>query len=132
MAKREPPLTIDDKAFFRALEKIGDEGSTDAAKEALTKVGKSVMKASMKLTPVDFGDVRDSHKLSVKVDDAQVHAEIDVTDEAAWYAHEQLEARHDDGQAKFLQKAMKRRKGAFQKQIQIAFSKLIRKHGLEE
>ena len=90
------------------------------------------MKASKKNTPIDFGDVRDSHKLTVKIDSDQVHADIDVTDAAAYYAHEQLEAKHDDGHAKFLQKAIKSRKGAFQKQIRIAYSKLIRKRGLAE
>lgn len=132
MVKRQSPLTIDDKAFFKALKEIGEEGRIDAAKEALNKVGKSVMKASMKLTPVDLGDVRDSHKLSIKVKDEKVHANIDVTDPAAWYAHEQLEAEHAGGQSKFLQLAIKRRKSAFQKQIRLAYSKLIRKHGLDK
>ena len=133
LAKRQTPLTIDDKGFHKILKEIGEEGTIQAGKEALRKVGKSVMKASMKNTPVDLGDVRDSHKLSVKVDDAQVHAEIDVTDEAAYYAHEQLEAEHTGGgQAKFLQQAIKRRKGAFQKQIRLAFSDLIRKKGLDK
>ena len=132
MVKRQSPLTIDDKGFHKILKEIGEEGRIDAAKTALNKVGKSVMKASMKNTPVDFGDVRDSHKLSIKVKNEKVHANIDVTDGAAWYAHEQLEAQHSGGSAKFLQKAIKRRKSAFQKQIRLAFSDLIRKKGLGE
>jgi len=130
MVKRQTPLTIDDRGFLKILEEIGEEGRIQAGKEALRKVGKSAMKASMKRTPVDFGDVRDSHKLTIKVDDEQIHAEIDVTDDAAWYAHEQLEAKHDDGSAKFLQKAIRSRKGAFQKQVRLAFRDLIRKKGL--
>jgi HK97 gp10 family phage protein len=132
MAKTPPPLQIEDKAFLTTLQKIESEARTKAGRKALERVGKSVMKASMKNTPVEFGDMRDSHRLSITIDDEQVHADIDVKDEAAWYVHEQLEAQHDDGQAKFLQKAIKSRKGFFQKAIRTEFSALLRKRGLAE
>ena len=133
MAKTPSPLTIDDKAFLTALKQIESEARTDAGRKALQRAGKSVMKASKKNTPVDLGDLRDSHRLSIKVDDELVHADIDVEDEAAWYVHEQLEAQHPHGgQAKFLQKAIKSRKGFMQKTIRQEFSALIRKRGLAE
>lgn len=129
---RPAPLQIDDKAFQTILKQLEGSERIDAAKDALEAAAKSVMKASMKNTPVDEGEVRDSHRLSIEVEGDLVHANIDVDDPAAWYAHEQLEKKHDDGKPKFLRDAIRSRKGFMQKKIREAFSALIRKKGLAE
>lgn len=126
------PLQIDDAEFRLLLQLLEGKDRIDAAKEALEAAGKSVMKASRKNTPVDEGDVRDSHRLSIEVEGDLVHANLDVEDPAAWYVHEQLENRHDDGRPKFLRDAIRSRRGFFQKKIREAFSAVIRKRGLAE
>lgn len=127
---RRKPLEIEDTAFLKALKQIDTESRTDAGRKALNRAGKSVLKRSQKNTPVLEGDVRDSHTLNVHVEGELVHADIDVTDPAAWYVHEQLENRHDDGTAKFLQKAIKSRRGFFQKAIREEMSDLVRDKGI--
>jgi hypothetical protein len=131
MAK-QAPLEIDDRGFQAVLKQLEGHDRIDAAKDALNAAGKSVMKASMKNTPVLHGDVRDSHRLSIEVEGDLVHANIDVDDPAAWYVHEQLEKKHDDGKPKFLRDAIRSRRGFLQKKIREAFSALIRKKGLAE
>ena len=59
MAKT-PPLTFDDRTFQRKLKRIETSKRQATAQRVVEKVGKSVLKRSQKLTPVDEGDVRGS------------------------------------------------------------------------
>lgn len=83
---------------------------------ALLPAGKLLEKRSRDNTPVDEGDLRDSHEtvgpviqgntVSVKVQAGGQQAPhgIDV--------HEDVSAGHDDGESKFMEKAAKETKGA--------------------
>lgn len=132
MARRQPPLTIDDAAFNRALEKIAQGTRTEAGRKAIDRAGKSIMKASIKNTPVEHGDVRDSHSFESRIDGDVVVGTINVSDPGAFYVHYDLEAKHDDGRALFLTAAMRSRRGFFQKAMREELSDLIRKEGLAE
>ena len=132
MAKRQAPLTFDDKEFNRALEKVSQEMRTGAGRRAVERAGNSIMKASIKRTPVEFGDVRDSHSLRVETAGDVVIGTINVSDPAAFFAHYDYEASHDDGRSLFLTSSMKARKGFYQKTIREEFSDAIRAAGLGE
>ena len=131
MAK-QPPLRIEDKAFLRALKRIEKDSRTEAGKKAVTRTTKSVMKNSQKRSPVDFGDLRDSHSFEVFVEGDEAIGLITVSDEAAFFVHEDLEANHPrGGEAKFLRNAMRTRRAFFRRAIRDEFSKLLRKAGFQ-
>jgi hypothetical protein len=127
---KQPALTIDQKAFDKALQKVSVEARTQAGRKAIDRAGKSILKASQKKTPVLYGDVRDSHSFESKIDGEVVLGTISVTDAAAFFVHYDLEAKHDDGQALFLTQSMKARRGFMQKAIREELSKVIRDAGL--
>ena len=127
-----PPLTIDERAFNKALEKVSVESRTQAGRKAIDRAGKSITKASVKKTPVLYGDVRDSHSFESKIDGDVVVGTINVADDAAFFVHYDLEAKHDDGQALFLTSSMKARRAFLQKALREEMSKVIRDAGLAE
>jgi len=69
-----------------------------------------IQKASMRRTPVDTGALRASHVTSEpKLEGGAVAVKIEVggpSAEYAFYVHEDLEARHPVGEAKFLEKSV--------------------------
>lgn len=86
--------------------------SPKAMERALYKFGNEVMDESIPLVPVEEGTLRDSHM----VDEPEwtgdtLGMEIGYGGAAEDYAravHEDLEAFHDDGQAKFLEQPLNR------------------------
>jgi len=129
---KEPPLKIDDRAFIRALKKIEREAREEAGKKAVTRTTKSVMRNSIKRSPIEFGDLRASHSFDVRVEKEEAVGLITVSDEAAFFVHEDLDAHHEDGEAKFLRNAMRARRAFFRRAIRGEFSKLLRKAGFKE
>lgn len=129
---KQLPLTIDQKAFDKALQKVSVEARTEAGRNAIDRAGKSIMKASMKQTPVLHGDVRDSHSFESTINGDVVIGTIHVDDPGAFFVHYDLEAKHDDGLALFLTKSMRARRGFMQKAIREELSKVIRDAGLAE
>ena len=129
MASKEPPLTIDDKTFLRALKKIERESRHEAGRKAVTRTTKSVMRNSVKRSPIEFGDLRASHSFDVHVENEEAVGLITVSEEAAFFVHEDLEARHEIGEAKFLRNAMRARRAFFRRAIRDEFSKLLRRAG---
>jgi hypothetical protein len=66
------------------------------------------MGQSKKLTPVDTGNLKGSHYVKMEESAAgNPVARIGCTAEYAIYVHENLEAHHPTGQAKFLETAFK-------------------------
>lgn len=66
-----------------------------------------VKRESQKRTPVDEGNLKGSHYTSVQTDSDGVKGEIGLTADYAIYVHEDLEAFHPTGEAKFLENAVK-------------------------
>ena len=72
---------------------------------------------SQELTPVDEGLLKASHYSDIQeVSKKKVVGVVGATQDYAIYVHEDLQARHTTGQAKFLTTALKERE---QKTIQI-------------
>jgi hypothetical protein len=128
---KEPPLRIDDKTFLRALKKIERDSRNEAGKKAVTRTTKSVMRNSQKRSPVDFGDLRDSHSFEIRIEGDEAVGIITVSDEAAFFVHEDLDASHDDGEAKFLRNAMRARTAFLRRAIRDELSKLLRREGFQ-
>ncbi len=93
-------------ALTQKLAKLGQEAMGQAA-AALYQEGLVEMKESMRRTPVETGTLRASHETSRPVIAGRdVSVRIAVGGPAAPYAlivHENLEADHPVGQAKFLE-----------------------------
>ena len=91
-----------DKNIASALSKI-IEGSGRGVKLAAA----FVKSESQKRTPVDTGNLKASHYVQIEETRNNVVAEIGLTAEYALFVHEDLEAFHPTGQAKFLEMAIK-------------------------
>jgi hypothetical protein len=88
-----------------ALRQLSEQFPREAER-ALYSEALKIERLSRSLTPVEFGALRGSHETSRPVDGAVT---ISVGGPAAPYAvyvHENLEARHPVGQAKFLEGAL--------------------------
>lgn len=73
-----------------------------AARAALQDVAKDVLKVAKQYAPREDGDLRKSGK--VNVDDTTVI--VRFTAPHAWLQHERLDYAHDEGGAKFLERAV--------------------------
>lgn len=97
-------------ALLRRLEKMGADSSREL-RAAVFQETLVVQRDSMEHTPVQYGVLRASHETSLVADGAEVAGKIRVGGPAAGYAahvHENLEARHKVGEAKFLENAVRR------------------------
>ena len=87
------------------LERLASETPNEVLR-ALFEEASIEMKESMRRTPVDTGALRASHELKKAQSGRDVAVTITVGGPAAPYAipvHENLEAHHEVGQAKFLE-----------------------------
>ena len=73
-----------------------------AAREALRDTAKEVLARAKENVPVDDGGLRRSGK--IRVDDLSVM--VRFTAPHAWLQHERLDYKHDDGGAKYLERAV--------------------------
>lgn len=78
---------------------------TPAVKAALVEEMESIKKVSMARTPVLTGALRDSHEIVETENSVEIHVGGDAAPYAL-YVHENLQAHHPHGQAKFLESAM--------------------------
>ncbi len=82
----------------------------EALARALFEEALAVDAVSVEKTPVDIGTLRKSHYVSPPVKEAGgFTVELGNGTDYAVYVHENLDARHDDGEAKFLEKALAER-----------------------
>jgi hypothetical protein len=73
-----------------------------AARDALQATAKDVLKVARKKAPKKEGDLRRSGR--VLVDDVTVR--VSFKDPASWLQHERLDYQHDEGEAKYLERAV--------------------------
>ena len=92
MSLKEIQNNIDD--YFKKVDKV--------LSDQLVKSGENILKDSKRLAPVDTGTMNRETEVK-KVDDKQVDVRYNA--DYSLYVHEDLETRHDNGQAKFLQTA---------------------------
>jgi hypothetical protein len=84
--------------------------SPTAMERAFFKFGNTEMTEAKRLTPVEFGDLRDSGEVSPpEWEGDNLTMELSFGGSASEYAmavHEDMEAHHDQGEAKFLEKPL--------------------------
>jgi len=91
------------KEFDRNLDKWADRG-WDAAKQALLDGSNDILSKSVKQCPVDTGTLRRSGTVEKLTDDADsFEVAIGYNTEYAIYVHENLQANHPKGKAKYLE-----------------------------
>ena len=72
-----------------------------------------VLEEAQKNCPVDTGKLRDSGKITDSGTDYKIVFDTDY----AIYVHEDLTKHHDNGEAKFLEKAWRRKRDEFLKEL---------------
>lgn len=100
-------------------------GGNDKFKRNLTKASEKMIQGMIKglrlgaamvkresqmRTPVDEGNLKGGHYTAVQVNGSFAVAEIGTVADYAIYVHEDLEAYHPVGEAKFLENAMQAKK----------------------
>ena len=103
-------ITLDVGKVLGSMKKL-DHTIPLVAAAALYQEALVEQKGSMKRTPVDTGALRDSHQTSLPRWKGQnLEVTIKVGGPAAGYAvivHEDMEAKHEVGEAKFLENTIK-------------------------
>jgi hypothetical protein len=79
----------------------------NAITEELTDIGQDILTRSTSYVPVDTGFLRDSGSSVVEVTPSKIRTVVRYTAPYAIYVHENLNAHHNVGQAKFLERAGK-------------------------
>lgn len=77
---------------------------------------------SQKRTPVDEGNLKASHYTAMQSTGSKISGQVGCTAEYAVYVHENLEARHTIGQAKFLENAF----DAKEEEIGLIFARRLK------
>ena len=133
-------------AIKRALAALGTD-VLPALAAALYQVGEGVMTDAKLLTPVDTGNLRASgHVSPPAVQGSKVSVTLGFGGPAgsgnhggqsnaesvgyAVYVHENMEAHHPVGQAKFLESALKARTSGMAGRIGLSLQRWIRSHGV--
>jgi len=91
------------KEFDRNLDKWADRG-WDAAKQAMLDGANDIISKSVKECPVDTGTLRRSHTVEETKDDAdEYRVALGYNTDYAVKVHENLQATHAKGKAKYLE-----------------------------
>ena len=83
-----------------------DRSWSKHASQQLQAGANQVLQDSNSQVPVDTGNLRQSGKVVMEETPRKITAEIEYTEDYAVFVHENLEARHTNGNAKFLQNAI--------------------------
>lgn len=98
--------------FINRLQKI-QKGYGKRLNKALGDAAETILNESNQLIPIDTGKLKSSGKVEKSKDRAMVIYDEDY----AIYVHEDMEARHKRGQAKFLALAVVKKKNEIAKDI---------------
>jgi hypothetical protein len=85
---------------------IANKALKNNAKVAMTEIALLLKKRAQKRTPVDTGFLRTSSQQRVETAGESFKSIVDYTADYAIAVHENLNARHPTGQAKFLRDAL--------------------------
>lgn len=97
---RDFELKWDGRKAIQQAERAGNEGLLAGAER--------ILKDAQARVPVDEGELRDSGRVQVDGDEVTVT----FTADHAIPVHEDLEAHHNDGEAKYLERALAQQKKA--------------------
>lgn len=110
MAKQSS-INFDDRKFKLALKDLRARVKGNQLAKKVVQYAETIMTAAKKLTPVDFGTLRNSgNVLIAEISEAQIRVQLVFGGAAAPYAlvvHERLDVKHTVGQAKFLSTPMR-------------------------
>lgn len=103
-----------------------------AAKEALVIEGETVMTRAKRLTPVDTGALRSSGRVQAPVLESPTRASVTLgfggpAKVYAIYVHEDLNARHRVGQAKFLEQPVREAASRFARNVSAHVSSRLKR-----
>lgn len=103
------------KGLDTVLRNIAQYAKKRAAErqKALTKIGLKVLGDAIKLTPVDTSNLRNSGDMRIVVGKVFVFFTADY----AFYVHEDMEAKHEVGEAKYLTKAVTKNRDFIVKEL---------------
>lgn len=88
-----------------------------AAAQALNAVAETTMTDAKERTPVRYGILRASGKVSRMATAGKLEADLTFGTEYAIFVHERTELRHKTGEAKFLERALLKTAGTFPEDI---------------
>lgn len=96
---------FDERAFDSMIRRVQQLGprARQQAREAAERTGRDVLAASRPLVPVETGELRDSGTVIVEETSDGAAATVVYTASHAAAVHENLEAVHKVGRAKFLE-----------------------------
>lgn len=104
------------KALEQTLKGIRQQAEANAlVGPELLMAGEFVMTEAKKDTPVEFGTLRNSGRVDLKIDGRRATVTLGFYTDYAIYVHENLRARHPIGRAKFLERAVNRNKRNIEK-----------------
>lgn len=89
----------------RTLQRIA-ANVPEQAEDALEEAAEDILQEAQARVPIDTGELHDSGGVQVTNDRHRTRVEIFFTAPHAPYVHEDLEADHPTGEAKFLESAM--------------------------
>lgn len=96
----------------------------EAAVEGLNLSAERVRAVAVPLTPLEYGDLRSSLTVDPATE-ADLESAVTSDLEYAVYVHEDLAARHDDGQAKFLEEAARQSAGEVEQIMGAALARRL-------
>jgi len=95
--------------FNRRTRRLEVRVKDSLARSALRETAEEILKESKSITPVDTGKLRSSLKV---LGEGRSRGEVTITlgseVDYAFFVHEDLQAKHDNGQSKFLTKPLNR------------------------
>jgi len=110
-------LKIDISKFNKNLRRLSKKLPRQVALNALEKTADKIINDTKPLTPVDTGRLRDSLERKSKVTPTKVTVSIFSDVEYALIVHEDLDARHTVGGAKYLERAIKKNRNVLRRNI---------------
>lgn len=94
-----------EKDLQRKLARLG-EGLKREAAEALVEIAKELLEAARERTPVETGWLKRSGHVKLTIYAGNVSARVIFDAPHARIVHEDMEAAHDNGEPKFLERAL--------------------------
>lgn len=104
-------IELDLKSFNQDIDRIIRQVDGPVAKRSLDKTGRKVVSDAKAITPVDTGRLRNSIRHEVSDDNVEVGSDV----EYALYVHEDLTKFHPVGEAKFIEKALRKNTKTFER-----------------
>lgn len=117
------------EGFIELTNKLNKSVSqiSDTVQSALLDCGNDLQQKAVDITPIDTGALRASAFTEADRQGKNPSVIVGFEEEYAIYVHENLEAHHDIGQAKFLEQPLKENSDKYVKYVRDKVQELIDK-----